>query len=162
MFIPPKDYVKFINNLKYYFDAELQEVKFDQSSYKGMLLRKQEKGYLSSVETMVIGKLRDIEIMFLHYDSFPEAKNKWDKRKTRINYNNLIVKFNDQNEFELDDYYEFEKTPYQNKVFFSSNKKLKGQKDVFYINKYESLGFALDDMHCGFEIKEYLNSLIHD
>lgn len=44
-----------------------------------------------------IGKLDDIEVVFLHYKSEEEAYQKWNRRKKRINYNNLIFKFNDMN-----------------------------------------------------------------
>lgn len=159
LFIPPKDYILFLENLEYYLSLELKNIDFVDSKYKDMLLRKQEKGYLNNVENIVIGKLDDIEIFFLHYNSFKEANEKWNIRKKRINYNNLIVKFNDQNEFEIDDYYNFKKLDYKNKLFFTSNYLLKDE-HVIYIKKYEGLGFALDDMHCGFNIKKYLNNIL--
>ena len=79
--------------------------------------------------------------------------------KKRLNYDNLLVKFNDQNEFEIEDYYNFMKLKYKNKLFFTSNKKLKDEKSVFFIKKYEKMGFAFDDMHNDFKIIECLNRL---
>ena len=42
-----------------------------------------------------VGILEDIELHFLHYNSEIEAKNKWNRRKKRINYSNILFKFSD-------------------------------------------------------------------
>lgn len=159
LFIPPKDYIKFLKNLEYYFGKNLEQITFANSKHKDMILRKVEKGWLSDPESLIIGRLEDVEIFFLHYNTFQDAEKKWNNRKNRIDYDNLLVKFNDQNEFEIDDYYEFEKLNFKNKLFLTSNKELKNQKDVFFIKKYEKMGFAFDDMHNDFNIIECLNRL---
>lgn len=159
LFIPPKDYLKFINNIHYYLNLDLQHVLAKECNCYGMLLRKVEAGYIENADALIIGKLGDIEIVFLHYTTFEDAKMKWNRRKDRINFNNLIIKFNDQNELEEEDFFEFQKIKYRNKIFFTSNKKYKEFENVFYIKKYEKLGFALDDLHSGFDMKKYLNSI---
>lgn len=35
--------------------------------------------------------LKPIKVFFAHYTSFEEAKEKWDKRKERINYKNIYI-----------------------------------------------------------------------
>ena len=40
-----------------------------------------------------IGQLGDIAILFQHETDFQEAKRKWDRRKERINYDNLAYIF---------------------------------------------------------------------
>ena len=60
-----------------------------------------------------------IEIFFLHYHSEQEAREKWERRIQRINWNKLLVKFNDQNgctEKEVDN---FMRLPFKNKLFFT-------------------------------------------
>ena len=71
----------------------------------------------------------------------------------------MLVKFNDQNEFEINEYYKFEELDFKNKLFLTSNKELKDKRDVFFIKKYEKMGFAFDDMHNDFDIIECLNRL---
>ena len=43
-------------------------------------------------------ELQPIEIVFLHYKNPEIVIDKWNRRKQRINYNNLIFKFSLQNE----------------------------------------------------------------
>lgn len=90
---------------------------------------------------------------------------KWDRRKKRVNYNNLIVKYNDQNQFNIEDFYEFEKLPYKNKIFFTANKSLKNTNGGGYVvcfPCYEKEGYVVDDIKISrkfFNIKKYLNGM---
>lgn len=163
LFFPAKDYLKFLSNIHHYLDdCELEKISFDDSKYQELLLDKEAKGWLLvPARELIITRLDDIEIVFIHYDSFEDAKSKWDRRKKRINWDNIIFKYNDQNGFELEDYEEFKKLNLPNKVFFTSNPKLKNEKSIYYIPKYEkSYGFALDDIHSSFPFKKYVNNLL--
>ena len=66
-----------------------------------------------------IGKIGDVEIAFLHYHSEQEAKEKWERRCSRINWDKLIIKFNDQNECTEEHVKAFSELPYKNKLFFT-------------------------------------------
>ena len=66
------DFIKFVQNLKYYISLELVEFSTNEVTYP-------------------VGHLDDIEIRFNHYTTFCEAKQKWDERKNRINYNKIYV-----------------------------------------------------------------------
>lgn len=84
------EYIKFIYNLDYYLSIDdIKEVKIEDSKYSDHLLKTQYSG--------VIGKIDDLEIMFLHYATIDDAREKWNRRKRRINKENIIFKFNDQN-----------------------------------------------------------------
>lgn len=61
-----------------------------------------------------IGILNEIEIHFLHYKDNDEALKKWERRKNRINYHNLIIKYNDQNLATIDDIREFSELDFEN------------------------------------------------
>ena len=75
LFMYPSDFVNFCLNLKYYINVELTEVLLLQEKYN-----------------YPVGKLEDIEIYFMHYKSFQEAKQCWNIRKRkRINFDNLFV-----------------------------------------------------------------------
>lgn len=60
-----------------------------------------------------------IEIFFLHYHSEQEAKEKWERRMQRINWNKLLIKFNDQKWCTQTEVDEFMKLPYKNKLFLT-------------------------------------------
>ncbi len=82
LFFEARDFIKFVNNIKYYLSLELQ---FDDSS----------KEY-------PIGVLGDIRIHFLHYKSFADAKNAWYRRLKRINFENMFFIFSDRDGFDKD------------------------------------------------------------
>ncbi len=143
LYFSSSDYIKFISNLKYYLTLDLVEMKELQSKCK------------------VNGKLGDIVIHFLHYDNFKEAKVKWEKRKKRINFSNLIIKMNDQNGCTLDDFSRFKELEYENKLFFTCNKSYIGD-FVVYFNNDNDGAFLKDDIKSSkkyINIKKYLNKI---
>ncbi|MDO5859583.1 DUF1919 domain-containing protein [Methanobrevibacter sp.] len=68
--ISSEDFIRLAQNFDHYMSQELKQVK--------------------SEEKYPIAKLDDILINFDTYDSFKDAKNDWDRRKQRINYDNLV------------------------------------------------------------------------
>ncbi|MCC8015128.1 MAG: DUF1919 domain-containing protein, partial [Eubacterium sp.] len=94
-----KEYLKFCYDLKETMRAELVEISMDKSLYANELYKRYKN------RKVVLGKVLDAEIVLLHYSSFEEAKAKWDRRKARIRWDNMIVKYNDQNLFERDDFF---------------------------------------------------------
>lgn len=91
LFIMASDYIKFISDLKGYLKSELTFI--DPADSKWFEEVSDDKRY----GTYPVGKLKDIEIFFLHYHSEDEARNKWLRRIKRINWDRLLIKFNDQN-----------------------------------------------------------------
>ena len=112
-FFMANDFVKFVSDLKGYISSELTFIKPEDSKYIDFLKTDVRFGHYP------IGKLKDIEIMFLHYHSEPEAKEKWERRCQRINWDRLLIKFNDQNGCTEDDINEFLSLPYEHKLFFT-------------------------------------------
>lgn len=84
------DYLKFISNLKYYLSLEINIIPVKESRHYEQIMESQ------STECP-IGVIDDIEIVFLHYKDPVVAKDKWERRKSRVNYNNLIIKFSYMN-----------------------------------------------------------------
>ncbi len=158
LIIPPKSYIKFVSNINYYLEKDLEEVKAKDLKCYEMLKRKDPKALLKPVDELICAKLEDVEIIFLHYDNFNDAKNKWNKRKLRINFNNILYKFNDQNELEDCDFYDFMNLCFKNKLFITSNKKYLS-KNSFFVKKYEKEGYVLDDLHTNFKFKKYINHI---
>ena len=113
LFFMASDYIKFLSDIKGYLEKELVFIDPKNSRYIDVL--KSDKRFGS----YPIGMLGDIEIMFLHYHSPQEAKDKWERRIKRINWDKLIVKFNDQNGCTADDVKAFANLPYKHKLFFT-------------------------------------------
>lgn len=106
------DFVKFCNNLKYYIDQELKFIDAEKSKYYNEICKKDEK--------CPIGVLDDIEIFFLHYKTAEEALEKWNRRKKRIVWDNLVLKFSEQNCCSEKEVIEFDKLSYERKFVFTT------------------------------------------
>lgn len=118
-YIAPHDFVKFCQNIKEYLDLELIE-------------------HPSNIENFCIGKLGDILIYFSHSNKdFKTSKEKWNIRKTRVNYNKIYVICTDRETLYIEPtrcsnntIEEFLKIPYK-KVMFTSKKY--NYKDVYQV-----------------------------
>lgn len=82
MFETHEDYLKMLGNLTYYLNCELE---FVEMIYEKELGRE-----------YPIARLGDVKIYLNHYYSFEEAKASWDRRIDRINLNNTIIMFYDE------------------------------------------------------------------
>ena len=65
---------------------ELNFISVDESKYKDELIARHH-------DAVPLGKLDDVEIVFLHYATKEEAEEKWNRRKQRINWENIYYKF---------------------------------------------------------------------
>lgn len=84
------DYLRFVKDLKMYMSKGIEFISIDESLHRDWLLEKK--------ITCPIGKIGDVEIIFQHYKNSSIAKEKWERRVKRINWNNLIFKFSQMNE----------------------------------------------------------------
>ena len=119
MFFIAKDYIEFLSDLKGYVNGTMTFIKPEESRWKDMSQVSEDKKFGSYPVGILSNGRNSIEIFFLHYHSEQEAREKWERRVQRINWNKLLVKFNDQNgctETEVD---KFMKMPFKNKVFFT-------------------------------------------
>lgn len=136
LWIKPRDFIKLLKDFDRYMEEELKEFV--------------EKGI-----DYPIGQLDDVIVYFQHYESFKQAKEKWDERKNRIDKDNLFVIFTDRDGCTYEDLLEFDSLPY-NKVVFT-NKLYPEIKSSFYIKgfeKNESVGHCFEYMP-GKKIKYY-------
>ncbi|UXC62734.1 DUF1919 domain-containing protein [Ligilactobacillus agilis] len=162
------DYIKFLKNLDEYLKNELIQVKWSDTPFRNEFFQQKDvyKNSLNKeLDDLVIAKLSDIYIIFLHYDTFEEAKDKWNRRVKRINKENMVVKFNDQNEFKKEYFDLFDKLSYKHKIFYTGDKTIKSQygTKVIYLNEpYIKNKVVLTDMiysKQNFNLKQYLNEL---
>lgn len=138
LFFYPEDFLKFLSDIKGNLQYELVEEKNNNFNYP-------------------IGNLNGIKIHFMHYTSFIEAKNKWNERKQRINYDNLFIMFTDRDGCTYEQIERFDRLPYKNKVIFT-HKQYSEIKSSYYIEGYEkedSVGIL--SQYIGNSCKRYLH-----
>lgn len=158
MYFYPDEYLKFVKNLKENLKHELEPLTFEDSQYKELLTK-------DGHQDALLGKVNGIEVVLLHYHEFNEAKEKWARRCKRVDFNNLVIKYSDQNHFEQKHYDEFKKLDYKNKLFFTSNHAYENEEYVYFIKKFENEGYAVDDLKSSRKVinyKKYLNSIKGD
>lgn len=152
------EYIKFLKNLKYYLSQPLVIRNLKSSKYRDEIIRRK--------QTPLIGWLDDVEIVLLHYHVPEEAVEKWNYRLERINYNKLIIKFNDQNLFEIKHLDEFEKMPYKNKICFTG-KKYPCYKSAIWFKEYAKIGYVENDTKIKhwrryFDVIKYINNIKYE
>jgi len=125
------DYIKFLSNIHFYLSLDLKFIEPTKSKYY------QEKKSEKRFGNYPIGLLGDVEIFFLHYNSSKEAQSKWNRRVALINFEKLLVKFNDQNGCRREHFEKFEKLDFKNKICFVSNQNVEFQSCV-WIKNYNS------------------------
>ena len=150
------DYIKFVSNLKYYTSLDIEMIDAKDSRYSDELKKRNQMN-------VPVGKLGDVEIVFLHYKDPDIAKDKWSRRVKRINWENLILKFSYMNcctdehihQFEKIDGYKsfvfvskpFEK--YNNAILVPGYDGGQIDNDTFYWNKYFDVVCFLNASYCG-------------
>lgn len=140
-----KDYLKLVNNLKYYMEHELEFISLEDSRYKQWIIDNHN-------ENCPIARIVDIEIVFVYYPNAKIAKEKWGRRVKRINWDNLVFKFSYMNHATEEDLEKFDSYDLPGKKIMFVNKKNHIYKcgvyypgydedaqiynDTFYWNKY--------------------------
>lgn len=119
MFFMAADYIKFLSDLKGYLNGRLYFIEPEQSHWKDAAQVSGDKRFGTYPMGVLSNGKNDIEIFFLHYHSEQEAREKWERRIQRINWNKMLVKFNDQNGCTEKEVEKFMKLPYKNKLFFT-------------------------------------------
>lgn len=145
-----EEYIKFLKNIKSYMAMKLQFIDCSESKYYKYMID-------NGIDTnIIIGLLGDVEIVFLHYKSRNEVLEKWDRRKKRINWDNMIVKFNDQNLCTEELIEEFDMMNFRNKICFTA-KPYKKLNSVIVFDKYINKPYVLNDTKKRI-YKKYINT----
>lgn len=112
LFIMPDDYIALLSDLKMLYEP-LQMTDSSNSKYRHLL---------ADLPPYPLGILPGgIEIHFLHYSSPEEALDKWQRRVPRLDLNNCIVKFSQNNHCTYEHLRRFEALPLPNKVAFTTD-----------------------------------------
>lgn len=108
------DYVRFVSRLHHYTSVPLEFIDVRESRHAGRLAEKGELG-------KPMGVLDDIEVVFLHYSNADEAREKWQRRCERINWDDLFIKFSQMNDC-IDEHLRiFDSIPHRNKLCFTAS-----------------------------------------
>lgn len=100
LYLSAEDYMKFLRSPGTYLDAPL------------VFLTDTGKAY-------PLGMLRDITLHFMHYATPREAEDAWNRRKQRIDWDNLFVLMTDRDGCTEELLKEFDALPYKNKAVFT-------------------------------------------
>lgn len=124
-------YIKFCQHLEYYLSLPLTDD-------------------LEPVETEYLTAMcGDVRLFLVHYGTIDQAKEEWERRKRRVNYDNLFFLMNDRNACTEEHIAEFDALPYPNKVCFT-HKEYPQYKSTFYITGSEddnNLKSVMDYVH---------------
>ncbi len=99
-----KDFMKFLRDLPRYLESDVYEIEDNQVIYPVGVLRNGEE---------------TVRLNFVHYATFAEAREKWNRRKQRVNFDNLyILEFLEKANPEKIE--EFLSLPYPNKLHITN------------------------------------------
>jgi uncharacterized protein (DUF1919 family) len=111
LFFKKDEYLTFLSSMREYLNAELAEVTDSDRSYP-------------------VGELvhdgKAVRVYGMHYKNFEHLKQKWDKRKTRMDFNNLFVVLTAL-VFTKEDAEVFDSLPYENKLVITGKSEVKRQ-----------------------------------
>ena len=149
-----EEYIKFLERFDYYIKQKLEIIDTKDSKYYDEMIKKNH-------QNAIVGKLDDVEIVFLHMKTGKEAIEKWNKRVKRINRRNIIFKFCEQNECSSEHIKRFENLPFKNKICFTTNE-YPGYKSVIWFKdqvKNEEVVRDYYESHKYLNIIDYINNM---
>lgn len=172
LLFPPKDYIKMISNLHHYMKEELIQIDLEAFHYRDFMYKRYERGDFKNhdFKNFIYCRLGDVDFVCWHYQTFEDVKSKWERRKTRINYDKLLFKMNDYFDCTFEDFKNFlEITRGKKAIFLTGDRKWKEyaseNPNVYFIKKMEKYGRVVDDVHHNvlpFNLTRYLNRLWKD
>lgn len=119
------DYIKFVSDLHKYLDTPLRFINPKESKYYEEIKKRNQTD-------KPIGILDDVEIVFLHYKTKEEAEEKWNRRRERVNFDNIIIKFSRMNLCSDKEINTFCKLPFENKFVFNINQSNKFPCEIYW------------------------------
>jgi uncharacterized protein (DUF1919 family) len=131
------DYIKFVSNLHKYLNLPLVFIPAEESAYYEELKKRNQTD-------KPIGKLDDVEIVFLHYKTKEEAEEKWNRRKERVNFDHIILKFSRMDLCTETEIEAFDSLPFDNKFVLNNCKPLQFESEVFWDEEWKEAGIQRD------------------
>jgi uncharacterized protein (DUF1919 family) len=136
LFVYAPDYIKLIGKLSEYLRSELRFINPEKSRYAIQVTK------AGMLNTYRVGKLLDVELHFQHYNNEEDIFKMWNRRLGRVDFNSLIVKFDDRDLCTWELIKAFDGMPFARKVCltakeypYRSTLKLKNENGEF-LEKY--------------------------
>ena len=120
-----EDYLKFVSDLHYYLEKRLHFIPAKESQYAEVLAK---RNHLH----VPVARLGDIEVIFLHYRTEDEAREKWERRVQRMNWDNIFIKFSRMNLCTDEHIQAFSELPFQNKFVFNTFREIRFADEYFW------------------------------
>lgn len=120
MYVEPHDFIKFLKSPKEYLRYELNDVTAEKLT-----------------ENYPIAKLKDIILHGVHYNSFEDMRDSFERRSKRINWSNVYIIMCERDGCTYEDLLEFDKLEYKRKIVFV-HKEMPEIKSAYYIKGTES------------------------
>ena len=114
-----EDFVKMLENLEWYMEQEVVPLKGDFPCPVGML--------------------GDVQINFIHYETFDQGVSKWEERKKRIRWDNLFIVGSEKEGCTYETVKRFDRLPYRNKVILT-HREYAEFPSAYYIKGFEEKG----------------------
>ena len=149
-----EEYIKFLERFDYYIKQKLEIIDTKDSKYYDEMIKKNH-------QNAVVGKLDDVEIVFLHMKTGKEAMEKWNKRVKRINRRNIIFKFCEQNECSSEHIKRFENLPFKNKICFTTKEYPEYKSVIWFKDQFKNEEVVRDyyESHKYLNIIDYINNM---
>lgn len=116
LWLSQNDFIKMVLNLREYMNKDLI--------------------FVLTENAFPVAMLGDVKIYFNHYSNEEEAKISWEKRKKRINYDNLYLIMYDRDGITREDILKLEEVSYKGKIVLSE----KDYPDIEYVKKIKPSG----------------------
>lgn len=124
LYFKAKDFIELVNDLEYYMSLELD---------------------MDFTYEYPVGRLGSLEVHFYHYKTAAEAKTAWERRKKRIDYENIVVVMTDRDGFDDSVYAKWCQIQ-KPKVLFTANKRYGEHPDAVYYPEFEKEGCVNNDL----------------
>lgn len=126
--IMPEEFTKFCLNLRHYLSLDITEYTDLSEEHKKYLTNM----YGDSI-TFPVGLCGDIAVCFQHEESFQIAKEKWDRRKARVDYDNLRFLFCLEYDRYKDVAQEFSDAHLENAYIFTRDFDIQGEHTRYHV-----------------------------
>ena len=156
LYLYESDYIKFVADLEKYLAQDLIFIQPEESRFYSKLC--QEFG--TEKLGFPIAQILDVEIMFLHYKSIDEAREKWERRKKRINRSNILFKLSDRTDCNEEIIRAFCALPYENKICFTK-KEYPDLVCAVYVDELNNLRNGMTEKDCTLKYIDITDLLNH-
>ena len=136
------DYIEFLQKFNEIIYQKIEFIELNESKHREWIIQ-------NNNQDCPIGKLGDVEFVFVHYKSKNEAFDKWIRRVERINFDNLVFKYSMQNHASYEDLLAFDEMELPGKKIMFVNKPNMGFKSGTYYHGFENDDQVYNDTYLG-------------